>query len=391
MQESVWLIHRPAMSNLVAGSLDVTTGSRSISIEASPRAAPRPALVTIKEAIMRGAMLYAPGDVRVEEREDPRILAPTDAIIRLSATCVCGSDLWDYRGINPVTRPAPVGHEYVGIVQEVGSQVTNIRPGQFVVGSFFASDNTCELCQAGYQSACINKEPIGANGAQAESLRVPLADGTLVATPDIPPDDLIPSFLAASDVLGTGWFGAVAAHAGPHKTVAVVGDGAVGLLAVLAASQLGAERIIAMSRHEPRQQLAVEFGATDIVTERGDAGVARIRELTGGLGAHSVIEAVGTQESMLQAIRSTRPGGYVGYVGVAHGVTLPGQELFYSHVHLHGGPAPVRRFLPELIDLIWNRQIDPGKVFDLSLPLEQAAEGYAAMDERRAIKALLRP
>jgi threonine dehydrogenase-like Zn-dependent dehydrogenase len=340
---------------------------------------------------MRGAMLYAPGDVRVQEREDPRILAPTDAIIRLSATCVCGSDLWDYRGINPVTRPAPVGHEYAGTVQEVGSQVTNIRPGQFVVGSFFASDNTCELCQAGYQSACINKEPIGANGAQAESLRVPLADGTLVATPDIPPDDLVPSFLAASDVLGTGWFGAVAAHAGPGKTVAVVGDGAVGLLAVLAASQLGAERIIAMSRHEPRQQLAVEFGATDIVTERGDAGVARIRELTGGLGAHSVIEAVGTQESMLQAIRSTRPGGHVGYVGVAHGVTLPGQELFYSHVHLHGGPAPVRRFLPELIDLIWNRQIDPGKVFDLSLPLEQAAEGYKAMDERRAIKALLRP
>jgi threonine dehydrogenase-like Zn-dependent dehydrogenase len=340
---------------------------------------------------MRGAMLYAPGDVRVEEREDPRILAPTDAIIRLSATCVCGSDLWDYRGINPVTRPAPVGHEYVGTVQEVGSQVTKIRPGQFVVGSFFASDNTCELCQAGYQSACVNKEPIGANGAQAESLRVPLADGTLVATPDIPPDDLVPSFLAASDVLGTGWFGAVAAHAGPGKTVAVVGDGAVGLLAVLAARQLGAERIIAMSRHEPRQQLAREYGATDIVTERGDDGVAKIKDLTGGLGAHSVIEAVGTQESMLQAIGSTRPGGHVGYVGVAHGVTLPGEELFYSHVHLHGGPAPVRRFLPELIDLIWSRQIDPGKVFDLSLPLEQAAEGYKAMDERRAIKALLRP
>jgi len=192
-------------------------------------------------------------------------------------------------------------------------------------------------------------------------------------------------------VLGTGWFGAVAAEAGPGKTVAVVGDGAVGLLAVLAANQLGAERIIAMSRHEPRQQLALEFGATDIVTERGDAGVAQAKELTGGLGAHSVIEAVGTQESMLQAIRSTRPGGHVGYVGVAHGVELPGDELFHSHVHLHGGPAPVRRFLPELIDLTWNRQIDPGKVFDLSLPLDQAAEGYRAMDERRAIKALLRP
>jgi threonine dehydrogenase-like Zn-dependent dehydrogenase len=337
---------------------------------------------------MRGAALYAPGDVRVEQREDPKLIEPTDAILRLSATCVCGSDLWPYRGVEPVDGPTAMGHEYVGIVQEVGSQVDNIRPGQFVVGSFFASDNTCPICQAGYQSACLHREPIG---AQAEYLRVPLADGTLVATPDLPSDDLVPSLLAASDVLGTGWFGAMAAEAGPHKTVAVVGDGAVGLLAVLAASQLGAERIIAMSRHEPRQQLAVEFGATDIVTERGDAGVAQIKELTGGLGAHSVVEAVGTQESMLQAIGSTRPGGHVGYVGVAHGVELPGDELFFSHVHLHGGPAPVRRFLPELIELIWNRQIDPGKVFDLSLPLEQAAEGYQAMDQRRAIKALLRP
>jgi threonine dehydrogenase-like Zn-dependent dehydrogenase len=340
---------------------------------------------------MRGAVLYAPGDVRVEEREDPRILTPTDAIIRLPATCVCGSDLWPYRGVEPVEGPSPMGHEYVGVVEEVGSQVEDIRPGQFVVGSFFASDNTCAICQAGYQSSCVHREPIGANGAQAEYLRVPLADGTLVATPDLPSEDLIPSLLAASDVLGTGWFGAVAAEAGPGKTVAVVGDGAVGLLAVLAANQLGAERIIAMSRHEPRQQLATEFGATDVVTERGDAGVARVKEFTGGLGAHSVVEAVGTQESMMQAIRSTRPGGHVGFVGVAHGVELPGTELFYSHVHLHGGPAPVRRFLPELIDLIWNRQVNPGRVFDLTLPLDQVAEGYRAMDERRAIKTLLRP
>jgi threonine dehydrogenase-like Zn-dependent dehydrogenase len=340
---------------------------------------------------MRGAVLYGPGDLRVQEREDPKLVEPTDAIIGLSATCVCGSDLWPYRGVEAVDGPSPMGHEYAGIVQAVGSQVEHIRPGQFVVGSFFASDNTCELCRAGYQTACVNKQPIGAEGAQAEFLRVPLADGTLVATPDIPADDLLPSLLAASDVLGTGWFGAVAAQAGPDKTVAVVGDGAVGLLAVLAARQLGAERIIAMSRHAPRQQLAVEYGATDIVEARGDDGVAQIKDLTGGLGAHSVIEAVGTQESMLQAIRSTRPGGHVGYVGVAHDVTLPGDELFFSHVHLHGGPAPVRRFLPEHIDLIWNRRIDPGKVFDLSLPLEQAAEGYQAMDERRAIKALLRP
>jgi threonine dehydrogenase-like Zn-dependent dehydrogenase len=336
-------------------------------------------------------MLYAPRDIRVEDRADPKITEPTDAIIRLPATCVCGSDLWPYRGIEAIDGPTPIGHEYVGVVEETGSDVHTIKPGRFVIGSFFASDNTCPICQAGYQSSCIHREPIGALGAQAEYLRVPLADGTLVATPGTPDDDLIPSLLAASDVLGTGWFGAVAAEAGPGKTVTVVGDGAVGLLAVLAARQLGAERIIAMSRHQPRQQLAREFGATDIVTERGNDGIARIKELTSGLGAHSVIEAVGTQESMMQAIRSTRPGGHVGYVGVAHGVELPGEELFYSHVHLHGGLAPVRRFLPELIGHIWNRTINPGKVFDLELPLEQAAEGYKAMDERRAIKTLLRP
>jgi threonine dehydrogenase-like Zn-dependent dehydrogenase len=339
---------------------------------------------------MRGAVLYAPGDVRVEQRDDPTIVEPGDAILRLSATCVCGSDLWPYRGVEPVQGPSPMGHEYAGIVQEVGNQVSTIKPGQFVVGSFWASDNTCELCRAGYQSSCVQRVLMGTIGTQAELARVPLADGTLVATPDVPADDLVPSLLAASDVLGTGWFGAVAAQAGPAKTVAVVGDGAVGLLAVLAAKQLGAERIIAMSRHAPRQQLAREYGATDIVEERGDDGVARIKDLTGGLGAHSVIEAVGTRESMLQAIRSTRPGGHVGFVGVAHGVELSVEELFFSAVHLHGGPAPVRRFLPELIELIWNRQINPGKVFDLELPLDQAGEGYKAMDQRRAIKTLLR-
>jgi threonine dehydrogenase-like Zn-dependent dehydrogenase len=336
-------------------------------------------------------MLYAPRDIRVEDRPDPVIEQPTDAVIRLAATCVCGSDLWPYRGIEPVGGPSPMGHEYAGIVEEVGSEVRIVKPGQFVVGSFFASDNTCEICQAGYQTSCIHRQPVGAIGTQAERARIPLADGTLVAAQETPPDDLVPSLLAASDVLGTGWFGAVAAEAGPGKTVAVVGDGAVGLLAVLAARQLGAERIIAMSRHEPRQKLALEFGATDIVTERGDGGVAAVKGLTGGLGAHSVVEAVGTQESMMQAIRSTRPGGPVGYVGVAHGVELPGQELFFSHVHLHGGPAPVRRFLPELIGLIMRREIDPGRVFDLTLPLTEAAEGYRAMDERRAIKTLLRP
>jgi len=337
--------------------------------------------------------MHGPGDVRVEEREEPRIVEPTDAVIRVSAACVCGSDLWPYRGIGTEDSawPAPMGHEYAGIVEEVGDEVETIKPGQFVIGSFWASDNTCEICRAGYQSACVDRVPMGALGAQADLLRVPLADGTLVATPDIPADDLVPSLVSASDVLGTGWFGAVAAEAGPGKTVAVVGDGAVGLLAVLAARELGAERIIAMSRHDSRQRLAREYGATDIVQERGDAGVAAIKELTNGLGAHSVVEAVGTQESMMQAIGATRPGGHVGFVGVAHDVAVPGMDLFWSLVHLHGGPAPVRRFLPELIDLIWNRQINPGKVFDLELPLEEAAAGYRAMDQREAIKVLLRP
>jgi len=336
-------------------------------------------------------MLYGPQDVRFEERPNPMILEPSDAVLRISAACVCGSDLWPYRGIESITQPTPMGHEYVGIVEEVGSGVKHIKPSQFVIGSFWASDNTCPICQAGYQSRCVHSEYIGAGGAQAEYLRVPLADGTLVATPDLPPVELIPSLLAASDVLGTGWFGAAVAAVGPGKTVAVVGDGAVGLCAVLAAKQMGAERIIAMSRHEDRQKLALEFGATDIVTERGDEGAAKIKELTDGLGAHSVIEAVGSQESMMQAIRSTRAGGHVGFVGVFHGMQIPGDELFFAAVHLHGGPAPVRRFLPELIDLVWSRKINPGKVFDLILPLEQVAQGYLAMDERRAIKVLLRP
>jgi threonine dehydrogenase-like Zn-dependent dehydrogenase len=227
--------------------------------------------------------------------------------------------------------------------------------------------------------------------AQAPLLRVPLADGTLVATNEVPSDDLLPSLLTTSDVLGTGWFAAEAANVKPGATVAVVGDGAVGLLGVLSAKQMGAERIIAMSRHASRQALAREFGATDIVTERGDEGVARIKELTKGVGADSVLECVGTQESMMQAIRATRPGGGVGFVGVPHGVALDGEPLFFSHVRLHGGPAPVRRYLPHLLDLVLEGRIDPGKVFDLTLPLDQVAEGYRTMDERRAIKALLRP
>ena len=338
---------------------------------------------------MRGAVLHRARDIRPEELDAPKIIEPTDAILRLPATCICGSDLWPYRGIDPVAQPTPMGHEYCGVVEEVGRAVKTIKPGQFVVGSFFASDNTCPNCRAGYQTSCVQKKAVG--GAQAETLRVPLADGTLVATPDLPSDDRIPSLLALSDVMGTGWFGAVAAGVQPGMTVAVVGDGAVGLLAVLAAREMGAERIIAMSRHAPRQKLAREFGATDVVAERGDTGVARVKDLTHGIGADAVVECVGTAESMMQAIRSARPGASVGYVGVPHGVRLDAHELFFSHVRIHGGPAPVRRFLPELINLVWNRKIEPGRVFDLTLPLEEVAEGYRAMDERRAIKTLLRP
>jgi threonine dehydrogenase-like Zn-dependent dehydrogenase len=338
---------------------------------------------------MRGAVLYGPRDVRFEERTAPTIVEPTDAVVRLAVTCICGSDLWPYRGISAIEGPTPMGHEYCGIVEDVGRAVRSIKPGQFVIGSFFASDNTCPHCQVGYQTSCQHRALVG--GAQAPLLRVPLADGTLVATHDVPSNDMVPSMLALSDVMGTGWFAADAANVKPGATVAVVGDGAVGLLGVLSAKQMGAERIIAMSRHATRQRLAREFGATDIVTERGGEGVAGIRELTRGVGADAVLECVGTQESMVQAIRSTRPGGSVGYVGVPHGVELSGEKLFYTHVRLHGGPAPVRRYLPQLIDLVMKGTINPGKVFDLTLPLDQVAEGYRAMDERRAIKTLLRP
>jgi len=337
---------------------------------------------------MLATVLHAPGDVRFEDVAEPTILKPTDAIIKLSATCICGSDLWPYRGLQPVESPQHMGHEYCGVVVEVGSDVKTVKPGQFVVGSFATSDNTCPHCRHGFQSSCEHREFM--SGAQAPYARVPNADGTLVATAEMPAEDLLPSLLAASDVLGTGWFAADAARVQPGSTVAVVGDGAVGLMGVLSAKQMGAERIIAMSRHKARQELALEYGATHIVTERGEAGVVRIRELTGNVGADSVLECVGTNESMLQAINCARPGGSVGFVGVPHGVELAGEFLFFSQKNLLGGPAPVRRFLPHLIDLVLGRKINPGKVFDLELPLADVAEGYRAMDERRAIKTLLR-
>lgn len=339
---------------------------------------------------MQGTVLYRPRDIRFEDRETPQIIEPTDAVLRLAATCVCGSDLWPYRGLQPLDKPTPMGHEYCGFVEEVGRAVKTVKPGQFVVGSFAASDNTCPNCRHGYQSSCQHREWVST--AQAPFLRVPLADGTLVATPGgSPPRDAVPALLAASDVLGTAWFAADAADVKPGATVAVVGDGAVGLLGVLSSRQMGAGRIIAMSRHPARQKLALEFGATDIVTERGAEGVARVKDLTKGAGADSVLECVGTQEAMMQAIQAARPGGSVGYVGLPHAVHLDGAQLFFSHVRLHGGPAPVRRYLPHLIDLVLDGRINPGKVFDLVLPLNQVAEAYKAMDERRAIKVLLRP
>jgi threonine dehydrogenase-like Zn-dependent dehydrogenase len=333
-------------------------------------------------------MLYGPRDVRYEDVPEPKIIHPTDAIIRLSATCVCGSDLWPFRGLNEITAPMAMGHEYCGIVQEVGSAVTSVRPGQFVVGSFCLSDNTCPHCKFGFQSSCEQREFM--TGAQAPLARVPLADGTLVPTAELPPDDLIPSMLAVSDVLGTGWYAADAARVQPGSTVVVVGDGAVGLMGVLSAKQMGAGRIIAMSRHKSRQDLALEFGATDVISERGDAGAARVKEMTRGVGAESVLECVGTKESMTQAMSCARPGGSIGYVGVPHGVEFDGQQLFFAQKNMLGGPAPVRRFLPNLMKLVLDRKIDPGKVFDLQIPLADVAEGYRAMDERRAIKTLLR-
>jgi threonine dehydrogenase-like Zn-dependent dehydrogenase len=338
---------------------------------------------------MRATVIYGAGDIRVEDRPDPSILEPSDAVVRTVAACVCGSDLWRYRGIAAVPEPTPIGHEYVGIVEVVGDEVTTIRPGQFVVGGFLHSDNTCPLCRLGMQSHCTNGG--GYNGCQAEAIRIPNADGTLLTTPEQPDDAMVPGLLALSDVMATGWHAAVSADVRPGSTVVVVGDGAVGLCGVLSAAQLGADRIIAMSRHADRQAIARQFGATDIIAERGDAGAEQVLELTGGIGADSVLECVGTEDSVVQALRSARPGGMVGWVGVPHVTDIPQEHMFWRNVGLRGGPAPVRAYLPDLLQRTLDGRIDPGAVFDLTLPLGSAAEAYAAMDQRRAIKALLKP
>ena len=348
---------------------------------------------------MKATILHGTRDVRVEEVDDPTIQRPTDALVRVTAACVCGSDLWPYRGINEVKEPRRIGHEFVGIVEEVGSDVRSLRPGDFVIAPFLFSDNTCPHCQVGMQSACQHgggyggpdADGIMVDGGQGEYVRVPLADGTLVATREVPDDSLVPSLLTLSDVMGTGWHAAVAAGVREGDTVVVVGDGAVGLCGVIAASRMGAERVVAMSRHESRQKLATHFGATDIVSARGEEGEAAVMDLTDGVGADAVLECVGTGEAMTTAITVARPGATVGYVGVPHGVELPIGTMFRRNVGVGGGVAPVRQYLPQLRDDVLSGAIDPGAVFDLELPLSEVAEAYAAMDERRAIKSLVRP
>ncbi|MFL0410343.1 zinc-dependent alcohol dehydrogenase family protein [Microbacterium paludicola] len=351
---------------------------------------------------MRATLLHGPGDVRFEEVPDPVIRDPRNAIVRVVASCVCGSDLWRYRGITGTAKePQLIGHEFVGIVEEVGSDVSRVKVGDFVIAPFYDCDMTCENCRNGFSTSCLeigwwgSKDHAGhpTDGGQGEYVRIPHADGSLTVVPGGMPDEaLIPSLLTLSDVFLTGHHAAVSAGVGTGSTVVVVGDGAVGLSGVLAASRLGAERIVAMSRHEPRQNLARQFGATDVIAARGDEGVAAVKELFGGIGPDAVLECVGTKESMDQALRSARPGGQVGFVGVPNGgPELPVRTMFSTNVGVRGGVAPVRNYIDELLPEVLSGAIEPGRVFDLTVPMAEVAEAYAAMDERRAIKSLLRP
>jgi threonine dehydrogenase-like Zn-dependent dehydrogenase len=349
---------------------------------------------------MRATLIYGERDIRFEEVPDPVLSTGGDAIVRVIAACVCGSDLWPYRGVVPTRHAHRIGHEFVGIVEEVGPEVATIKVGDFVIAPFYDCDMTCENCRNGVSTSCLHggwwgaDDRLGgfADGAQGERVRVPHADGSLVATPGQPDPALVPSLLTLADVMGTGHHAAVSAGVTSGSTVVVVGDGAVGLCAVLASKRLGASRIVAMSRHADRQAIAKEFGATDIVEERGDDGVARVKELFGAIGPEFVLECVGTKESMDQAIRSVRPGGMVGYVGVPNGgAELPIRTLFNANVGVNGGVAPVRNYIDELLPEVLDGRINPGLVFDLELPLREVAEAYAAMDERRATKVLLRP
>ncbi|UTT63424.1 zinc-dependent alcohol dehydrogenase family protein [Microcella humidisoli] len=359
---------------------------------------------------MRATIIHGPRDIRLDEVDDVVLASGIgeggqpasgrDAIVRIVAACVCGSDLWPYRGVTETKEPRPIGHEFVGVVEQIGAAVAHVAIGDFVIAPFYDCDMTCVNCRNGVSASCLDgnwwgrpdREGFATGAAQAERIRVPHADGSLVTVPGPVDDAMVPHLLALSDVMGTGHHAAVSAGVGPGSTVAVVGDGAVGLCAVIAAKRLGATRIVMMSRHPDRQALATRFGATDIVEQRGDEGVAAVKALFGGIGPDAVLECVGTAESMDQAIRSARPGGMVGYVGVPNGgAELPIRTLFGSNVGVNGGVAPVRNYVDALLPDVLDGTIEPGLVFDLELPLAQVAEAYAAMDERRATKVLLRP
>lgn len=339
---------------------------------------------------MRATVLHGPRDIRVENVPDATVVDPTDAVIHTVATCICGSDLWGYRGISPTPRPRRIGHEAVGVVTEIGADVHNLEVGDWVVIPFFAACGHCRACEAGRPYGC--PDLAWYDGCQAESIRVPWADATCVVVPGgDPTPELIPSLLTVSDVMGTGWHAAVSAGVGPGSTVVVVGDGAVGLCAVLAAKSLGAERIIAMSRHDDRSALARRFGATDVVAERDQAGIDRVLEMTDGWGAESVLECVGTDSSLAQAIGCAAPGGTVGWVGVPHQATSHQEALFRRNIALRGGMAPTRIYAEDLVGRVLDGRIDPGLVLDRTVGLSEVAEGYALMDERRAIKVLVDP
>jgi threonine dehydrogenase-like Zn-dependent dehydrogenase len=344
---------------------------------------------------MLATFMYKPGDVRVEDVPDPRLVEPTDAILRVTRACICGSDLWPYASMEPSQTGRSMGHEAIGIVEDVGAEVRTIKRGDLVVMPFAYSDGTCAFCHEGLHTACVHGgffDNFEDNAAQAEAVRIPYADGTLYALPVGEDDALMPSLLTLSDVLGTGHHAAVVAEVGPGKSAAVVGDGAVGLCGVIAAKRLGAEQIIIMGRHEDRIALAREFGATDVVSERGEEAVERVRELTGGEGVHSVLECVGHGASMDTAIRITRPGGAVGRVGVPQETTIPaGEPAFFANVRIGGGPAPARAYIEELLPDILDGKIEPGRVFDRTVGLDGVPDGYRAMADRESIKVMIKP
>src|SRR6059036_267078 len=344
---------------------------------------------------MRATVLYGAGDVRVEHVPDARLIEPTDALVTVSRACICGSDLWPYKLMKPGEPPRCMGHEAIGNVEAVGSGVSTLKVGDVVVMPFAYSDGTCAFCHEGLHTSCVHGGFFGTvelPGAQAEALRIPLADGTLVALPVGADDALMASLLTLSDVIGTGHHAARAAKVGPGKTAAVVGDGAVGLCGVIAARRLGAEQIILLGRHADRIALAREFGATDVVSERGDEAVERVRELTDGFGVHSVLECVGLEQSMLTALSIARPGGAVGRVGVPQDDTMPGSRpAFYNNVTVSGGPAPVRAYIEELLPDVLEGRIEPGRVFDRVVDLDGVPDGYRAMNEREAIKVMIEP